>query len=177
MNLTDVFYRSNQTETVRIRLTEAEFEELAAGVRGLEDVRLKEAAEVTLSLEHTEKGKALIKGFGTMILEGACSRCLEPVPVSLPLDFCRIVYAPEAIPDEEQKEEQQFLTEYELDAKGLILEELCLSVPVKLLCREDCRGICKKCGQNLNQKDCGCDDFVPDIRLAGLMDLFQNSST
>ena len=45
----------------------------------------------------------------------------------------------------------------------------------KILCDEDCKGICKKCGQNLNDGACECDDFVPDIRFANLMDIFNGS--
>ena len=44
--------------------------------------------------------------------------------------------------------------------------------PTKTLCDENCKGICKKCGKNLNNEKCECDDFVPDVRLANLMDIF-----
>lgn len=64
------------------------------------------------------------------------------------------------------------MKEYELDLEELLREELQLSWPSKVLCSEECKGICSVCGQNLNEGDCECDSFVPDIRLAGLMDIF-----
>ena len=57
----------------------------------------------------------------------------------------------------------------------LIQEVLHMYWPTKILCKEDCKGICKKCGKDLNQGACGCDDFVPDVRFANLMDIFNNS--
>ena len=92
--------------------------------------------------------------------------------VPLVLNFEREVYAPDAEMSEEEREEQQFMKEYELDLEELLREELQLSWPSKVLCSEECKGICSVCGQNLNEGDCECDSFVPDIRLAGLMDIF-----
>ena len=65
----------------------------------------------------------------------------------------------------------------ELDVEALVTEELNLSWPSKLLCGEDCKGICRKCGQNLNMGSCDCDDFVPDIRFANLMDIFEGKKS
>ena len=61
---------------------------------------------------------------------------------------------------------------YHLNVDELINDELLLEWPTKILCREDCKGICKICGRNLNDGECGCDDFVPDPRLAVIKDLF-----
>ena len=61
---------------------------------------------------------------------------------------------------------------YHLNVDELIKNELLLNWPLKVLCREDCRGICKTCGRNLNDGGCGCDDFVPDPRMAAIKDLF-----
>ena len=104
-------------------------------------------------------------------LFSACGRCLTPVETKLPLEFSRVVYAPDMdIPKEE--EDQQFVEEYELNLERLLEEELQLLWPTKTLCSEDCKGICMKCGQNRNEGSCDCDDFVPDIRFANLMDIF-----
>ncbi len=40
--------------------------------------------------------------------------------------------------------------------------------------KDDCKGICPVCGQNLNEKECGCDTFVPDPRMAVIQDIFKN---
>ena len=97
---------------------------------------------------------------------------MKPVEQKVELDFEREVLAPELVKDEETKEDQHFVNDYELDLEALLTEELQLSWPSKILCDEDCKGICKKCGKNLNEGNCECDDFVPDVRLANLMDIF-----
>ena len=47
---------------------------------------------------------------------------------------------------------------------------------MKTLCREDCRGICRKCGRNLNEGDCGCDTVELDPRMAVIAEIFKNSN-
>ncbi|MBQ8029052.1 MAG: DUF177 domain-containing protein [Clostridia bacterium] len=58
----------------------------------------------------------------------------------------------------------------ELDILNLTLEDVFLFLPSKYLCKEDCKGICSRCGTNLNEKSCGCKKEV-DPRLAALLDL------
>lgn len=55
-----------------------------------------------------------------------------------------------------------------IDITDLIRETILLSQPLNELCKIDCRGLCVKCGANLNEADCGCDRHVPDPRLAAL---------
>jgi uncharacterized protein len=54
-------------------------------------------------------------------------------------------------------------------------EQFTLAVPMKRLCREDCRGLCLKCGANRNREDCGCVLEDTDVRLAGLGGLLGRS--
>ena len=61
---------------------------------------------------------------------------------------------------------------YHLDIDGLINNEILLNWPMKVLCNESCKGICKVCGKNLNEGDCGCDDLFPDPRMAAIKDIF-----
>ena len=59
----------------------------------------------------------------------------------------------------------------ELPLDELVQADLVLSLPMRFLCREDCRGLCPVCGTNLNRCTCSCDTFVPDPRLAELQQL------
>ncbi|MBR6407683.1 MAG: DUF177 domain-containing protein [Clostridia bacterium] len=61
-----------------------------------------------------------------------------------------------------------------VDLDELITSDIQLSLPMKQLCREDCRGICQKCGKNLNEGDCGCNDSEIDPRLAALKSLLED---
>lgn len=53
-------------------------------------------------------------------------------------------------------------------------EALLLNLPSRLVCREDCRGLCPRCGKNLNEGDCGCSDYNPASPFADLLNLKKN---
>ena len=73
---------------------------------------------------------------------------------------------------EEFDDDMNFMEGYHLDVDVLVDNEILLNWPMKILCTESCKGICKVCGKNLNDGDCGCDDFVPDPRMAAIKDIF-----
>lgn len=165
MNLTEFFNQEGKKEV----------KELPFPLEKFQNENIKNEPNLTLVLTNQGKGKAGIDGKARLDFLLSCDRCLKEVPEVVELEFSRTVYAPEAITDEEMKEDQQFMQEYELDLEALLEEELLMAWPSKILCKEDCKGICKKCGHNLNDGDCGCDDFVPDIRFANLMDIFNGA--
>lgn len=166
MNCTDFFYQEGKTEK----------KEIPFPLEEVQGYKVLNSPMLTLVLTNQGKGKAGIEGKAVLEFEFSCDRCLKEVKEIITLDFFRTIYAPEAITDEEIREEQYFVNEYELDLLALLEEELQLSWPMKVLCQEDCKGMCKKCGHNLNEGDCGCDDFVPDIRFANLMDIFNGNN-
>ena len=106
---------------------------------------------------------------------GECARCLAPVDGVFSLDFERTVTVEGTI-DEEKLEE--FADEYvvlagnDLDVDEPLCEELVLSFPMRLLCSEDCPGLCPKCGKPKREGDCGCSQKEIDPRLAVLMHYF-----
>ena len=61
-----------------------------------------------------------------------------------------------------------------LDLDELVYSEVIVSLPMKHLCNEDCKGICPKCGKNLNEGKCGCPEKEIDPRLSALADLLNN---
>ena len=101
-----------------------------------------------------------------------CDRCLTEVPTAMKLKFDRIVYSPEAEVSEEEDTEQSFMDGWQLDVEAFVYDEILVNWPAKILCKEDCKGICPVCGQNRNLKECGCDTFVPDPRMAAIQDIF-----
>ena len=72
----------------------------------------------------------------------------------------------------EESEEQPYIEGYTLDVDALIRDELFLHLPMKVLCKEDCRGICPRCGANLNHGTCSCDVTELDPRMAVIRDIF-----
>jgi uncharacterized protein len=106
-----------------------------------------------------------------------CSRCLEPVPWDIAEDYSFEYRTPASAPLEaesaldEEELDVAFLQGEELDLKELAAEQVLLAMPMRILCAEDCAGLCSRCGANLNQiDDCGCKPEV-DPRWGALADL------
>ncbi|MBO4432092.1 MAG: DUF177 domain-containing protein [Clostridia bacterium] len=62
----------------------------------------------------------------------------------------------------------------QLEVDELVYTEVVLNLPSKHLCKEDCKGLCYKCGKNLNEGDCGCDLTEPDPRFEKLRELLND---
>ena len=110
-----------------------------------------------------------------LVYHGECARCLAPVDGVFSLDFERTVAAEGTIEEdkaEELADEYVILKEHELDVDGALCEELFLSFPSRLLCSEDCLGLCPKCGRPKREGDCGCSEKEIDPRLAVLKHFF-----
>ena len=74
----------------------------------------------------------------------------------------------------EELDETNYIDGYTLDADKLICGEILIGWPTKILCSEDCKGICNVCGQNLNQGTCDCEDTGLDPRMSVIRDVFKN---
>lgn len=66
------------------------------------------------------------------------------------------------------------ITDDELDLYDVVLGEILLSLPMKHLCSEDCKGICPTCGKNLNENSCNCAEKSIDPRLEVLKELLKD---
>ena len=62
----------------------------------------------------------------------------------------------------------------QLEVDELVYTEVVLNLPSKHLCKEDCKGLCFKCGKNLNEGPCGCETHEPDPRFDKLRELLNN---
>ena len=60
-----------------------------------------------------------------------------------------------------------------VDIEALVRDTILSAQPLNNICRPDCRGLCSKCGADLNRGECGCDRFVPDPRLSALQQLLK----
>ena len=137
--------------------------------------RIAEKTPLDLTVENTGKKVLRLRGKMDCTVLIPCDRCLTDVPVRLPLDFER--EADMKLSDEERTEaldESVFLHGYNLNVDELVCGEALLVWPMKVLCREDCKGLCPVCGQNLNLKTCDCDRTDLDPRMAKIRDIFKN---
>lgn len=151
--------------------------EMTSFQSGLGDFPIKEKSPVELVFANTGKGKASVKGSAVLVFETRCDRCLRSVDTRLELVFDREITAPDAEPSPEAdpEEERFFMEGFQFDVEAFVYHEILLGWPMKILCRQDCKGICMKCGKDLNEGECGCDTFVPDPRMAAIKDIFERN--
>ena len=111
-------------------------------------------------------GDFSVSGRCTVAGELACARCLEPVPWSASEEFALLYRAaPLAVAPEDDEVELDaadldlvFVPDGQLDLDRLAAEQASLAVPMQVLCRPDCRGLCPRCGANRNQPGaCECE--------------------
>ena len=133
------------------------------------------AAPVDLVFDiHKDKDLFRLVGSVASELELPCSRCLEPwrLAVAEQFDLRYLPVAKATVDPEREVNEDDLGTSYyqndEIDLNELLREQFYLVLPMKPLCRQDCRGLCSQCGTNLNVGACGCAPVWADPRLAAL---------
>ena len=130
-------------------------------------------APFVLHLENQKRRFLKVTGETDVVMAIPCDRCLQEVSVALHLAIDRKFYLEEPETEEEADgEDMDCIKESALDVDQLIYDEILVNWPMKVLCREDCKGICKKCGKNLNEGTCACDQAEPDPRMAAFQDVF-----
>lgn len=132
--------------------------------------RAVEKSPVRFTFTNLGKGKAAIDGEAEITFAMQCDRCLKPVDEKMQLHISREVHAPDMESDTD--DEDIFMDGYVLNVEDLLYNEIMINWPMKVLCKPDCKGICLKCGKDLNTGTCGCDTFVPDPRMAVIKDIF-----
>ena len=129
---------------------------------------------ITVTVKNLGNRKLAVTGGTEVTLAVPCARCLEPVEYTCELEFDEELDM--KVTEEERVknlDEQSYLTGYNLDADQMVSNELTLNLPMKVLCKEDCKGICNRCGANLNVETCDCDTRSLDPRMAVIQDIFK----
>ena len=128
---------------------------------------------------HMDKDKFRLVGTVTTELELPCSRCLEPfrLPVAAPFDLRYLPMSQVSSDAEREVSDEDLETSYYendvIDLNELLREQFYLALPMKPLCRDECRGLCPQCGTNLNTGSCDCAPVWEDPRLAPLKNLLK----
>lgn len=103
-----------------------------------------------------------------------CARCLNDISGTFTLDFKRVVAIKGTLQNEDD-DSYVVVKNGLLDIDRELIEDLLLEFPSKLLCKDDCLGLCVKCGKNLNVDSCECHKKKDiDPRLAILQSLFED---
>lgn len=139
----------------------------------LDGVVFPEAARV--SGEITNRGGYMrLVASAEIPYSGECSRCLDPVNGVYVLPFERTVVTEGTLTEEQEEDNVDEFVIIEggfLDIDDAVREALILSFPMRLLCSEDCEGLCPKCGKPKREGACGCVEKEIDPRWAVLASL------
>jgi len=142
---------------------------------------LRSEGQADLVEEHHGKHKVVqdirVKGKLDTSLEVACARCLDPVVHQVERSF-DLLYRPLGT---DSGHEELSVTDAEAEIGyygngGLLLEDtlreqVLLALPLKTICREDCKGLCPHCGKNMNENQCSCVDDLEDPRWSALKEI------
>jgi len=116
----------------------------------------------------------VINGNILTAVELQCSRCLKDFKRKFSFPFEAIFHPIEQLKEEEKHEldveelDMGFYAKDELDLFDIIKEQIMLNLPIKALCNDFCKGICLRCGADLNAGDCSCSEKDIDPRLVTL---------
>jgi len=131
---------------------------------------------VTGRLSRAGDGRFYLSGRVEGTAVGECRRCLTDV--STPVSFdAHLIFAEEGLDDEDDPSDAYPFDpgERSLDLRPAVREEWLLAAPAFPLCREDCKGLCPRCGADLNEGPCNCPP-EPDARWTALQDHAQGAT-
>ena len=127
-------------------------------------------------LVHLERhdGNILLHGHLEGALRCTCSRCLDSFDQPVAADFDLLIKIGEMPPREEELAlsvadlDEEYCAAETLDLEPILREQILLALPLKPLCQENCLGLCRRCGANLNREQCSCQAEAPASPLAAL---------
>ncbi len=109
----------------------------------------------------------------------SCGRCLKPLELPVASEFS--LTFTRHLPDVEGEDEDDFELSAEdmglilfegdeIDLREAVQEQIVMALPLRALCRDECKGLCPKCGADLNEADCGCQRENFNLKFAALKD-------
>ena len=169
INLSDVLSEHHKTIEQTVPIEMLDFETSFGHFSIVE----KQSAHIVI--RYVKQRELTIEGDTDVVLEIPCDRCLEPVRVPFQLKFIKNVDLQESDNmQSDEFDEKNYIDGYNLDVDKLLYNEILIGWPMKILCSEDCKGICNVCGQSLNEGTCDCEDTSLDPRMSVIRDVFKN---
>jgi len=134
------------------------------------------AAQGTAALLNHSVGEIRIQGTLSVTMQATCDRCLETTTFPIENQFDLLYMPAEATRGGEEEIHQAGIEVGYYEGNGLALQDVLrevvlLALPMQLVCNEACKGICPVCGQDRNQRDCGCQSETVDDRWSKLKSL------
>ncbi len=131
-----------------------------SGMPLFNEFHFKEPVSLNLRIQK-EKNEIYIRGSAAVLVESVCDRCLRSCDRQLSGELMVTLKRLPVVTDvrsEPETDEIVYISEEEkkIELNEIVHESLLLSLPMKFVCKEDCRGICPHCGNDLNVRQCQC---------------------
>ncbi len=139
-------------------------------------IRLKDTVKIEGNLKN-RNAQTDVQGKISGEIEVECNRCLQAAEMSLEFPFDAVFVTAENYTQEKEAKlgtgdlEVSVFEGDKIDLTELVREQILLNLPTQIFCREDCKGLCQKCGANLNLIDCNCEEKEIDQRWTVLKNL------
>jgi len=137
----------------------------------------REEIGVTATLEKTSR-QLLLKAHVATVVDFECDRCVAQFRRPIESQYEMYYLAEEGEPSRVDPAEMQLLAPGQtvIDISDDVRQTILLALPLKHVCREDCRGLCPRCGKNLNDGACDCKETSSDGRWDKLKELQKSNS-
>ena len=166
VNLFELLQKENSSKNLNIKYEESTFS------TGLNNYPVKDSSiDIKLHNDGNKHISCTCKGY--VILSIPCDKCLEDVDTKIDIDYFKDLDMNKTSAEKEAElDEEFFIKDMDFDTEILIHNEILVNLPMKVLCRIDCKGICNRCGANLNMGSCNCDVAELDPRMSKILDVF-----
>ena len=167
IDLSDILSVDGKTKELKMPVSMDSFESKLGSFPVVE----KQPLDVVIT--NTGKKVLRIEGKGKVSLALPCDRCLKDVATEFEIDLEKEVDMKTSEEDRiKDLDEINYITGCSLDIEQLVHNEILIHWPMRVLCKEDCKGLCPSCGANLNLTTCDCDSTDLDPRMAKIRDVF-----
>lgn len=166
IDISDVISCENKAVTEQVQIGLTSFQSR------LGDFPITKKAPIDLQITNRENRQLFIQGEVDFTVSIPCSRCLEDVPTDVHFRIDKELRLENSVIKDDEMEDTDYLIGLNLDIDKLVYGEILVNWPMKVLCKEDCKGICKVCGMNLNKGNCDCQRTELDPRMAAIQDVF-----
>lgn len=135
------------------------------------DVKFDIPINVEITIQN-RAGYMTINLFSNLVIKTNCARCNSPAEIPLNIDVTKTISDEKPNDDEDDNLDYIYMDENkDIDISNVFTEQVVFDMPFRFLCKDDCKGLCPKCGTNLNVETCNCESDNGDPRLAILKTL------
>lgn len=139
------------------------------------DYELTDKQPLCVKLHNIGKRRFTLDTVINVTLTIPCDRCLTDVEYNMNIKVNKEIDMNESESDRvDSLDGQSYIQDNMLDLEQLVYNEILVHLPMKVLCSENCKGICNRCGANLNSQTCNCDTTELDPRMSKIRDIFNN---